>query len=90
MKERGPIKPPLKPALKLPAMQPLKSESIEAVGYDPATRELHIHFRNGGQYKYEDVSPEKHRALVNAESPGGVFRGRIKGLHKFLRYDSSE
>ena len=44
----------------------VKSSNIESVAYDPATRELHVRFKNGGTYSYEDVPAEKHAALMAA------------------------
>ncbi len=57
---------------------PLESSHIQSCGYDPATRTLEIAFHRGHRYRYDDVPPEDHQALVTAYSPGAVFRELIR------------
>lgn len=56
--------------------EPVESSSLRDVGYDPDARVLEVGFRNGGVYRYLDVPPEEHAALLAAES-----RGRHLNLH---------
>lgn len=65
----------------MPEMNPVKSSNIRAVGYDPATRDLHVHFNNGGRYVYADVPPEKHEALLSADSIGRHLHQHIRSAH---------
>ncbi len=53
----------------------LNSSKIRAVGYDPGKQILEVEFSNGTVYAYSGVSPEVHRRLMNAPSPGQFFRG---------------
>lgn len=62
-------------------MAPVKSSNIEAIGYDPASRELHVKFKSGG-YVYADVAPDKHAALMKAESKGKHVHEHIRPHHK--------
>jgi len=62
-------------------LEPVKSSSIAAVGYDAPTKTLAVRFANGGTYHYEDVPPEKHAALLKAKSIGGYFHRSIRAAH---------
>lgn len=57
----------------------VKSSTIDSIGYDPATRELTVHFKTGGSWLYQGVSPSQHTALVVTPSPGRFLRENIKG-----------
>lgn len=59
-------------------MNPVKSSNISAVGYDPSTKILEIHFKNGSKYEYRDVPPEAYEALMNAKSVGSHFHAHVK------------
>lgn len=67
-------------------MEPVDSEAISSIGYDEAAKELYVFFRNGSKVKYFEVSPEKHKALMDAESKGKHFAKHIRPAHKFARY----
>jgi hypothetical protein len=59
----------------------VKSSNIKSIGYDEKTKTLHVEFSSGGIYEYADVSPEKHTALMSADSIGGYLHKHIKGTH---------
>jgi hypothetical protein len=61
------------------------SSSIEAVGYDPARRELTVRFAGGGTYAYEDVPRAVYDALLAAESKGRYVNGVLKPGYAFRR-----
>lgn len=56
----------------------ISSSSIRSVGYDPGARLLEIEFTNGSVVQYSGVSPEVHRRLMNAPSPGSFFKDEIE------------
>src|SRR6266849_10531286 len=65
------------------ALIPIVSSQITAVGYDAATRELVIKFRDSGRmaeaiYAYDSVLPELATELIAAESPGSYFHRHIR------------
>ena len=67
--------------------QAVQSSSIKAIGYDPATRKLQVEFHDNGEIpgkvaEYDGVDPEKHAALLSAESVGGHFHWHIRGNEK--------
>ena len=56
----------------------IQSSKIRAVGYDAPTRTLEIEFTDGRVNSYAGVSPEVHRAFMNAPSPNSFFEDRIE------------
>lgn len=67
-------------------MRPVKSTSINSVGYDPATRTMRILFKNGGLYDHANVSEEQHKALMGAKSMGAHYsKNHGKGGVKVTR-----
>jgi hypothetical protein len=65
--------------------QKVKSSNISEVGYDPETKTLGVKFHNGGVAHYHDVAPEKHTAMMAAESIGKHLHAHIKDVHKFTK-----
>ena len=59
-------------------LQPVNSSNIAAIGHDPEASQLHVAFKNGGTYVYDGVSPDQHKALIEADSIGSH-------LHKHFR-----
>jgi len=66
-------------------MKPVSSSTIKAIGYDEKTKILTIQFAHGGHYEYQGVSPEQHKALMDAESIGGHFHDHIKQKHLYRK-----
>jgi hypothetical protein len=64
-------------------MKKVKSSNIAEVGYDESTRILDVLFKGGGHYRYQDVPPEKYKALMKAPSIGKHLHAHIKGAHEF-------
>lgn len=60
-------------------MQTVTSSQIEAVGYDEGSKTLHVRFKGGSTYAYDDVPPHEHADLMAAGSIGAHFGKRIKG-----------
>ena len=57
--------------------QHVQSSSVESVGFDAATNELEIEFREGGVYRYA-VPRRIHAELMAADSIGAFFARRIR------------
>jgi len=70
-------------------MHPVKSSNVDAVGYDPASRKMHIRFKNGGTYCYHDVPQDKHAALIAAPSVGSFVHQNIRGIHKHSKVEAA-
>jgi len=54
------------------------SSSVASVGYDAATFELEIEFRNGRNYRYQKVPIAAYRLLLQAPSIGEFVNKQIK------------
>lgn len=65
---------------------PVSSSQIKSIGYDPTTKSMDVEFNNSGRvYRYHDVPPEKHAALMAADSIGSHLSAHIKGAHRYER-----
>lgn len=51
---------------------------IRSVGYDASARLLEVEFSSGSVVQYSGVSPEIHRRLMAAPSPGSYFDDNIE------------
>ena len=54
------------------------SSSVTSVGYDPATFELEVEFRNGRTYRYQQVPIAAYRLLLQAPSIGEFVNKQLK------------
>lgn len=68
-------------------MTPVKSSNIAAIGHDAETGKLHVQFKSGGTWVYDDVPAETHAAMTNADSVGSYFHKNIKGKFEGKRRD---
>lgn len=69
----------------LPFMKPVQSSNISDIGYDDATSELYITFRNSGRtYKYADVPSGEYHMLETADSVGSYFANNIKNQYRTM------
>lgn len=59
------------------------SSHIVGVGYDPATRELHIAFKNGKTAVYMDVPPDVAHMVTDAPSVGTALQQYVKDKYAF-------
>jgi KTSC domain len=55
----------------------VNSTSLESIGFDSATNQLEIEFKEGGVYRYA-VPRRIYRELLSAESLGAFFARRIR------------
>ena len=67
--------------------QPVKSESIRSIGYDPDTHTLEIEFNNSGLYRYFDVPESVYTELMRTPSKGTYMNDHVRDRfgHKKLR-----
>lgn len=66
-------------------MTPVKSSSIEAIGYDPSSKIMTAKFRSGATYRYESVPSDQHANLMAADSIGTHFHKNILGKFKAVK-----
>lgn len=62
-------------------MTPIDSRAFSAHHYDATSRELHITYRDGGTYRFDDVPAEKYATLIDNASPGSYLAREIKGTY---------
>lgn len=71
--------------------EPVESQALVSVGYDPDRRMLEIEFEGGAVYRYYDVPPELHAELMAAPSRGEYFAAHIRNEgFDYIRMDSGE
>jgi lysyl-tRNA synthetase class 2 len=63
---------------------PIESKALAAVGYSKRLRALDIEFRDGSIYRYLEVSPQVHTALMNAPSKARFYHENIRGKYGSL------
>lgn len=66
-------------------LTPVKSSNIEAIGHDPATREMHVRFSGGKTYVVHGVSPEQHAEFMAASSKGSHYSATFRKTHKVVK-----
>ncbi len=64
-----------------------QSSLIEKFSYDETLKVLHIHFRRGGHYGYNEVTPDEFESFRSAESHGKHFLTQIKPMKQFSKYE---
>lgn len=67
----------------MPEMNYVDSSNVEAIGYDPDTRELHVQFIKSGHYVYLDVEEWVFSEFMQAESKGQYLNQSIKGVYSY-------
>jgi len=65
--------------------EPVSSESIASVGYEPDTATLEVEFVEGAVYQYFDVPEDEHAGLMGATSHGAYLNTNIKGRYRYAR-----
>lgn len=60
----------------------VKSSTIAAYDYDPASQAMTVQFRGGGRYIYAGVPPEVHAGFVASDSKGSFLQRHIRGRYE--------
>jgi hypothetical protein len=56
----------------------VESSCVSEVGYDPDSGDMEIKFVSGSVYVYSNVTPEKHKEIIQAASVGKAFWDLIR------------
>ncbi|MNC06985.1 hypothetical protein D3C75_545120 [compost metagenome] len=59
-------------------MLSVQSSNLAAVGYDEASKTLHVQFKNGAVWEYTEVPAEEYQALMSADSIGSHYAKNVK------------
>jgi hypothetical protein len=69
--------------------QPLDSTAIVSAGYDAASQQLEIEFRNGRVYRYLGVPQGVYDFLLRARSKGGFVNRMVDGHYAYEQLPSA-
>jgi hypothetical protein len=70
--------------------EPIASSAITAVGYSKRLHALEIEFRNGAIYRYLNVPPSVHGALIAAPSKARFYDENIRGKYRSVHVRSRQ
>ncbi|MGH2942592.1 MAG: KTSC domain-containing protein [Solirubrobacteraceae bacterium] len=70
-------------------MQPVASEAVARIGYDEATRELHVEFTSGRAYVYLDVPAATWQEFEASESKGRFVNATLKPRYAYRERSSN-
>ena len=59
----------------------VESSNISRIAYDESDGKIIVEFKDGGQYAYDDCSPQLFNQFRMAESAGKFFHSNIKAGH---------
>ena len=69
----------------MPEMNPVVSSNVEAIGYDPDNRKLHVRFHSGTTYVYLDVAERVFHEFMEADSKGKYLNANVKGQYQYAK-----
>ena len=70
----------------MPEMVFVDSSSVEAIGYDHGTQELHVQFLKSGEtYVYYDVEEWVFQEFMQTDSKGRCLNSAIEGRYQYGR-----
>jgi len=59
------------------------SSNLERAGYDEDKQSMHVEFKNGKSYEYQNVPKHVYQGIFKSESPGEFFsKWVIKSKYK--------
>ncbi len=67
----------------------LGSSRVMSARYDPGNTQIHVYFRDGTPWVYEDVPYQIYEAFITASSPGR-FVGQVLDQYPYRRAEPSE
>lgn len=63
--------------------QDVESSNVAAVGHNMG--DLYVKFKNGSEYKYDNVPESEYQALLSAASVGKYLNSNIKGSYSYTQ-----
>ena len=63
----------------------VESSAARSIGYDARSSTLEVEYSSDGVYRYFDVPPQVHGALMRAESIGTFLNVEIKPRYRYAR-----
>lgn len=65
-----------------PHLTPIKSSMASHAAYDPASQTLTVRFKNGSEFKYNEVPHNIGEVVLQAKSFGSSFNRHVAGKYK--------
>lgn len=70
----------------MPEMHYVDSSSIEAIGYDPDSQELHVRFvKSGETYAYYGVEDWVFQEFMQVDLKGSYFNTKIRDRYQYAK-----
>lgn len=69
----------------MPEMHYVDSSNVEQVGYQEDQMELHVVFRDGSHYVYQEVPAEIFDQLLVASSKGSFLNREVKNVYNYVK-----
>ena len=66
-------------------MKAVNSSMVNRLGYDEASRELHVEFKSGSVYKYTNVDSSVYEVIVKSESIGKAINSELKDKYEYIK-----
>ena len=68
------------------SMRPVFSSHVQAIGYDAASSELHVAYKNGSRVAYKGVPQGVANKVMQSPSIGSALHSMVKGsyAHRYL------
>lgn len=66
-------------------VQFVASTNVSAIGYEPETMTLEVHFNNGSIYQYFDVPNQIYLDLMAAASKGQFINLHVRNSYRYMR-----
>lgn len=60
-------------------MTPVTSSAVSALGYEPASKTLHVQFSNGRLHEFPNIEPDEYQRFLHADSIGRHFNQHFRG-----------
>lgn len=68
------------------ALSKVQSAAIDAVEYNPETKTLDVHWKNGGHYSYKNVHQNTYDNFMKAPSKTNFVKAHIHDRHEVSKH----
>lgn len=68
----------------------VESSNIASVGYDQTKKSLFVNFKNGSEYRYNDVPEDVFEELIGSESVGAFLNKQIKNIYEYEKIEPKD
>lgn len=65
------------------------SSNVQAIGYDPQSREMQVQFKGGAIYTHANVPVIEHAKFVASESKGTHYHNQFRSKYDVKKLDAT-